>query len=98
MKFGQILMSLLLALTFQFVNAADQALPSTLRIGTSAGYPPLSFKQDGRLQGVDISALLDNPAQEVRIRPLNLFGLGGDVLWEPDSDLNGSRVPHRLSS
>lgn len=54
MKFSKILVSLLLTLLLQPVNAADNALPSTLRIGTSAGYPPLSFKQDGRLQGVEV--------------------------------------------
>jgi len=54
MKFGHILMSLLLALMFQPANAADNVVPSTLRIGTSAGYPPLTFKQDGELQGVEI--------------------------------------------
>jgi polar amino acid transport system substrate-binding protein len=54
MKFGQVLMSLLLALMFQLANAADNAVPSTLRIGTSASYPPLTFKQDGQLQGVEV--------------------------------------------
>jgi polar amino acid transport system substrate-binding protein len=54
MKFGQILMSLLLMLMFLPANAADQSVPSTLRIGTSASYPPLTFKQDGELQGVEI--------------------------------------------
>lgn len=47
-------MSLLLALTFQPSNAADKPIPSTLRIGTSASYPPLTFKQDGQLQGVEV--------------------------------------------
>ena len=54
MKFGQMLMSLLLALMFQLASAADNTLPSTLRIGTSASYPPLTFKQDGQLQGVEV--------------------------------------------
>jgi len=54
MKFGKVLMSLLLMLLFQPVNAADNALPSTLRIGTSASYPPLTFKKDGQLQGVEV--------------------------------------------
>ena len=53
MKSGQILMFLLLALTFQAANAADEPVPSTLRIGTSASYPPLTFRQDGELQGVE---------------------------------------------
>jgi len=54
MKFGKILMSLLLALMSQLGNAADNAVPSMLRIGTSASYPPLTFKQDGELQGVEV--------------------------------------------
>ena len=54
MKFRKILMSLLLALMSQLGNAADNAVPSTLRIGTSASYPPLTFKQDGELQGVEV--------------------------------------------
>jgi len=54
MKFGQILMSLLLVLMFQLANGADNTLPSTLRIGTSASYPPLTFRQDGELQGVEV--------------------------------------------
>ena len=54
MKFGQILMSLLLALMFQIAHAADNSVPATLRIGTTAGYPPLTFQQDGQLQGVEI--------------------------------------------
>lgn len=54
MKSGFILMSLLLALISQPSSAGDDALPSTLRIGTSAGYPPLTFKQDGKLQGIEV--------------------------------------------
>ncbi len=46
-------MTLLLALICQLAQAADSALPSTLRIGTSASYPPLTFRQDGVLQGVE---------------------------------------------
>jgi polar amino acid transport system substrate-binding protein len=53
MKFGKILISLLLALTFQLTYAADVAVPSPLRIGTSADYPPLTFKQDGAIQGME---------------------------------------------
>ena len=53
MKFGQILLSLLLALTFQLTFAADDAVPSPLRIGTTANYPPLTFKQDGAIQGIE---------------------------------------------
>lgn len=70
MKFGQILIFLLLALMFQLGNAADNALPSTLRIGTSASYPPLTFKQDGQLQGVDVDlarAVGENLKIETRV-------------------------------
>jgi len=70
MKAGQILISLLLALMFQLVNAADNTLPSTLRIGTSASYPPLTFKQDGTLQGVEVDlarAVGENLKVETRV-------------------------------
>jgi polar amino acid transport system substrate-binding protein len=53
MKPGQILLSLLLMLVCQLTQAADYALPSTLRVGTSASYPPLTFKQDGEIKGVE---------------------------------------------
>jgi ABC-type amino acid transport substrate-binding protein len=53
MKLGRSLISLLLALIFQLANAADYVLPATLRIGTSAGYPPLTFKQDDQVKGVE---------------------------------------------
>jgi len=48
----RILVSFLLALSLHIAQA-DNALPSTLRIGTSASYPPLTFKADGKLQGVE---------------------------------------------
>jgi len=67
MKFGHILMSLLLALMFQLANAADNVVPSTLRIGTSAGYPPLTFKQDGQLQGVEID-LASAVGEELKVK------------------------------
>ncbi|MFQ5642553.1 MAG: ABC transporter substrate-binding protein, partial [Thiogranum sp.] len=54
MKPARILMSFLLALTMQVSHSADNAVPSTLRIGTSAGYPPLTFNADGKLQGLEI--------------------------------------------
>ena len=47
MKFGHILMSLLLALMSQLGNAADNTVPSTLRIGTSAELSTLDL-QAGR--------------------------------------------------
>jgi len=53
MKLARILMSFLLALALQSAHAADNAVPSTLRIGTSASYPPLTFNKDGKLQGVE---------------------------------------------
>ncbi|GMQ88118.1 MAG: transporter substrate-binding domain-containing protein [Gammaproteobacteria bacterium] len=53
MKLARILMSFLLALSLQIAHSADTAVPSTLRIGTSANYPPLTFKADGKLQGVE---------------------------------------------
>ena len=53
MKFTRILMSLLLALAFQCVNAADKPTPSPLRIGTSASYAPLTFRDAGKFQGVE---------------------------------------------
>ena len=53
MKLGQILLSLLLALTLQPTFAAGDGVPSPLRIGTTANYPPLTFKQDGAIQGME---------------------------------------------
>jgi len=53
MKLARILMSFLLVLALQSAHAADNAVPSTLRIGTSASYPPLTFNKDGKLQGVE---------------------------------------------
>jgi len=53
MKLARILMSFLLALSLQIAQSADTAVPSTLRIGTSASYPPLTFKADGKLQGME---------------------------------------------
>jgi len=54
MKLSRILMSFLLALCLQIAHSADTAVPSTLRIGTSASYPPLTFKADGKLQGMEV--------------------------------------------
>jgi polar amino acid transport system substrate-binding protein len=53
MKLARILMSFLLVLSLQIAHSADNAVPSTLRIGTSASYPPLTFNADGKLQGVE---------------------------------------------
>jgi len=53
MKLARILMSFLLALALQSAHAADNEVPSTLRIGTSASYPPLTFNADGKLQGME---------------------------------------------
>ncbi|GMQ84106.1 MAG: transporter substrate-binding domain-containing protein [Gammaproteobacteria bacterium] len=62
MKPARILMSFLLALSMQIAHSAGTAVPSTLRIGTSASYPPLTFKADGKLQGVesDLGAAVAN--------------------------------------
>jgi len=53
MKPARILMSFLLALCLQTAHSADNTVPSTLRIGTSASYPPLTFKEEGKLQGME---------------------------------------------
>lgn len=53
MKLARILTSFLLALSLQIAHSADNAVPSTLRVGTSASYPPLTFNADGKLQGVE---------------------------------------------
>jgi ABC-type amino acid transport substrate-binding protein len=53
MRTGYLLLSLLL-LTTPISYAADNTLPSPLRIGTSGGYPPLTFKQGGKLAGMEI--------------------------------------------
>ena len=53
MKSTRILISFLLVLAFQSANAADKPVPSPLRIGTSASYAPLTFKDEGKLQGVE---------------------------------------------
>lgn len=54
MKLARILLTLLLTLSVQVAVSADDTIPSTLRIGTSASYPPLTFKADGKLQGMEI--------------------------------------------
>lgn len=74
--FIQLLLSLVLLTALQGVRAGDAGLPGTLRVGTSAGYPPLTFKQDGQLQGMEIDLAkavgkqLDIPVQFVEL-PFN---------------------------
>ncbi len=53
MKFGTSLLSLLLLFS-QPLFAADDPTGSSLRVGTSAGYPPLTFKQDGKYTGMEM--------------------------------------------
>lgn len=53
MKSSRTLTFFLLALMCQFVNPGDNPIPSPLRIGMSASYAPLTFKADGRFQGVE---------------------------------------------
>lgn len=54
MRTLRLLLSFLLLLPIQLVNAADPGVPPTLRIGTSAAYQPLTFKEGGKLQGMEI--------------------------------------------
>lgn len=54
MKTGRILLSVLFLLLGQAAWAADSGLPATLRIGTSGGYPPLTFRENGQLVGLEI--------------------------------------------
>jgi len=54
MKLARILGPFLLMLFMQLAHAADNTVPSTLRIGTSASYPPLTFNSEGKLQGMEI--------------------------------------------
>lgn len=51
---GHLLLSLVLLITLQTSLAADTSLPKTLRVGTSAGYAPLTFKKEGALTGMEI--------------------------------------------
>ena len=53
MKSCRTLMFFLLVLMCPFANAADNPVPSPLRIGTTATYAPLTFKTDGIFQGVE---------------------------------------------
>jgi polar amino acid transport system substrate-binding protein len=52
--FGHLLLSLVLLIALQTSPAADTGLPKTLRVGTSAGYAPLTFKKEGVLTGMEI--------------------------------------------
>ena len=54
MKCIRLLLSFLLLLSSQFVNAAGPGVPPTLKIGTTASYQPLTFKEAGKLQGMEI--------------------------------------------
>jgi ABC-type amino acid transport substrate-binding protein len=47
------LLSLLLLFSHSLLAAGDPPI-STLRVGTSAGYPPLTFKQDGQYTGMEM--------------------------------------------
>jgi polar amino acid transport system substrate-binding protein len=51
---GHLLLSVVLLITLQTSLAADPGLPETLRVGTSAGYAPLTFKKEGALTGMEI--------------------------------------------
>ena len=54
MKCTRLLLSFLLLLSSHIVNAADPGVPPTLRIGTTASYQPLTYKEGGKLQGMEI--------------------------------------------
>jgi ABC-type amino acid transport substrate-binding protein len=49
------LLAFLLLTGLQLAIAADSSLPQTLRVGTSGSYAPLTFKQDGKLTGMEIA-------------------------------------------
>jgi len=53
-RFIRLLLLPLLLLVPPFLHASDKGLPETLRVGTSAGYPPLTFEKDGQLTGMEI--------------------------------------------
>jgi ABC-type amino acid transport substrate-binding protein len=55
MLLRRVLLAFMLLTGLQAAVADDSALPETLRIGTSGSYPPLSFKQDGRLTGMEVA-------------------------------------------
>lgn len=61
------LLAFLLLTGLQVVIAADSGLPQTLRIGTSGSYAPLSFKQDGKLTGMEI-ALAEAVSSKLKIK------------------------------
>ncbi|MFO8173609.1 MAG: hypothetical protein R6T96_04945, partial [Longimicrobiales bacterium] len=50
------------------------------------------------IDGAPRQAIENNTTQKLRIRPLDLLGLGGDIPGEADTDLNGAGLPHRLAS
>lgn len=54
MKNGRLLLSLLFLCLAPSVSTADDGSASTLRIGTSGEYAPLTFRQDGQLAGLEI--------------------------------------------
>jgi polar amino acid transport system substrate-binding protein len=61
------LLAFMLLTGLQVATAADSGLPQTLRIGTSGSYPPLSFKQDGKLAGMEI-ALAEVVSAQLKIK------------------------------
>lgn len=50
----RVFLAFLLITGLQVAAAADSSLPQTLRVGTTGDYPPLTFKQDGKLTGMEI--------------------------------------------
>lgn len=53
MKTAITLLALIHLLFSVALHADSTGLPSTLRIGTTASYPPLAFMQDGRFSGME---------------------------------------------
>ncbi len=61
------LLAFLLLTGLQVATAADYSLPETLRIGTSGSYPPLTFKEDGQLTGMEI-ALAEAVSAKLKVK------------------------------
>jgi polar amino acid transport system substrate-binding protein len=70
---GHLLLSLVILIGMQSSLAADTNEPRTLRVGTSGGYAPLTFKKDGALTGMEIDLAnavgkqLNTPVQFVEL-------------------------------
>ncbi len=54
MSIHRIFLAFLLLTGIQTATAADSGSLKTLRVGTSANYPPLTFRQDDKLVGMEI--------------------------------------------